>query len=64
MQIGFTLEDHEAKVTPIKTAEALIECRQFDHKDLKEIIAYLSVYTKYHANDPIPSIRRGTVFDK
>ena len=63
MQIGFTLEDHESKVTPIKVAEALIEDGSFGHKDLKEIIAYLSVYTKYHPEHPY-SKGRSTVFDR
>ena len=52
MKIGFELDEHEATVTPIKVAEALIECGQFEHKDLKELIAYLSVYTKYHKEGP------------
>lgn len=58
MKIGFELDEHEAKVTPIKVAEALIECDQFDHKDLKEIIAYLSVYTKYHKPEEFPAGKR------
>lgn len=48
MQICFMLDDHETAVTPIKVANALIEDGGFTHKDLKEIIAYLSVYTKYN----------------
>lgn len=51
MQIFFNLEDHENTVTPIKVANALIDCGSFTHKELKEIIAYLSVYTRYHADD-------------
>lgn len=51
MKIGFELDEHEATVTPIKTAEALIECGIFSHKDLKELIAYLSVHTKYHPEE-------------
>ena len=50
MTIGFTLEDHENEVTPLKTAEALIACEQFSIKDLKELIAYLSVYTRYNVS--------------
>ena len=51
MQIGYTLEDYETKVTPMKIAEALIEDKSLTIKDLKEVIAYLSVYTKYHAGE-------------
>lgn len=50
MKIGFELEEHESKVTPIKIAEALIE-DGFSHNELKEIVAYLSVYTKYNKPD-------------
>lgn len=51
MQIGFILDDNEKSVTPMKVAEALIDQEEFTHKELKELIAYLSVYTKYHPND-------------
>lgn len=64
MQIGFTLEDYETTVTPMKVAEALIEDKTFDIKDLKEIIAYLSVYTKYHATDRCQPSGRSTVFGR
>ena len=50
MKITFILDDHEDKITPMKIAQALAEgTPQLSNKDLKEIIAYLSVYTKYHA---------------
>ena len=48
MNIAFELNELEESVTPIKVAEALINCNQFDYRDLKELIAYLSVYTRYH----------------
>jgi len=48
MTIGFILDDDERMVTPLKTAEAIIESEEFDYKELKELIAYLSVYTKYN----------------
>lgn len=51
MQLFFQLEDHETKVTPMKTADALINSDQFSYKELKELIAYLSVYTRYHHED-------------
>jgi len=53
MKIGFELEEHETSVTPLKVAEALIECESFNSNELKELIAYLSVYTRYNPNyDP------------
>ena len=48
MELGFILGDNEDRVTPMRTAEALVASGQFTHKELKEIIAYLSVYTKYN----------------
>ena len=51
MKVMFILDDHEAKVTPMKVADALIEEGRFSNKDLKEVIAYLSVYTKYHKEE-------------
>ena len=48
MQIGFILDENEKRVTPMKTADALINSDQFDHQELKELIAYLSVYTRYN----------------
>lgn len=50
MEIGFVLRDDEVTVTPLNTAEALISSGSFTIKDLKELIAYLSVYTRYHQN--------------
>lgn len=58
MKIGFELDEHEAVVTPIKVAEALIESGMFDYKDVKEIIAYLSIYTRYHGPDEFPAGKR------
>jgi hypothetical protein len=51
MQIYFTLDDNEKAITPLKVVEALIDQDIFNHKELKEIIAYLSVYTKYNADE-------------
>lgn len=48
MQIGFMLEENEGEITPLKTVQALIDTGRFSHKELKEIIAYLSVYTRYN----------------
>lgn len=48
MTIGFILEDNEKKVTPMKVATALVETEQFSRDELKELIAYLSVYTRYN----------------
>lgn len=48
MELGFILDEKEDYVTPMRTAEALIAPDQFTRKQLKEIIAYLSVYTKYN----------------
>ena len=48
MKIGFELDDHEKVVTPMKVADALVDCGAFTNKDLKELIAYLSVYTRYN----------------
>lgn len=48
MIISFELEDREYKITPIKVAEALINSEQFHYDELKELIAYLSVYTRYN----------------
>lgn len=53
MELGFILNENETSITAIKTADALIECGHFDERGLKEIIAYLSVYTKYRAGDKI-----------
>lgn len=51
MRVMFVLDDDEEKVTPMKVAEALIEDGHFSNKDLKELIAYLSVYIKYHMGE-------------
>lgn len=51
MKVMFALDDNETKVTPMKVADALIEDGGFSNKDLKELIAYLSVYTKYHMGE-------------
>lgn len=51
MIISFELEEHEKKVTPMNTAAAMIESEQFTRQQLKEIIAYLSVYTRYNKDD-------------
>ena len=48
MRVAFELDEHEDKVTPIGAAYALINSDIFDEKDLKELIAYLSVYTRYN----------------
>ena len=52
MEIAFILDDNENEVTPIKIANALIDAtkqsKQFPEKGLKEIVAYLSVYTRYN----------------
>ena len=48
MIIGFELESHEKRITPMNTANALIESEQFTREQLKELIAYLSVYTRYN----------------
>ena len=48
MIIGFELEEHEKKITPMNTAAAIIESEQFTREQLKELIAYLSVYTRYN----------------
>ena len=48
MNIEFVLEDHEENITPLRTAEAIVSSEFFSVKDLKEIIAYLSVYTRYN----------------
>lgn len=51
MIIGFELEEHEKKITPMNTAAAIIESEQFTRQQLKELIAYLSVYTRYNEDD-------------
>lgn len=48
MTIRFILDNDECTITPLKMAEAIIESEEFDYKELKELIAYLSVYTKYN----------------
>ena len=49
MKIIFRLASEEsAAITPLKTAEALIESGQFDDRELEELIAYLSVYIRYN----------------
>ena len=48
MKVMFILDDHESNVTPMKIAQALAEDSDLDNKELKEIIAYLSVYTRYN----------------
>lgn len=48
MEIGFILDDNEGDITPMRTAHALVSSGQFTHRELKELIAYLSVYTKYN----------------
>lgn len=51
MEIKFHLEEHEKRVTPLKMAEALVEQKEFTRDELKELIEYLSVYTRYHMED-------------
>lgn len=55
MTLEFVFEEHEEKVTPIRVANALIEtlllCKDFPEDGLKEIIAYLSVYTRYNKKE-------------
>ena len=48
MIMSFELDEHEDQVTPIKVADALISSDQFDREELKELIAYLSVFTRYN----------------
>lgn len=48
MKIGFELEPHESKVTPMKVADALIDSEQFGNQELKELSAYLSAFTRYN----------------
>ena len=48
MEIGFMLNEHETEVTPMSTAMALTKCGQFDSTDIREIIAYLSIYVRYN----------------
>ena len=48
MEILFSLDDDEKKVTPMGVAAALIESEEFNRQELKELIAYLSVYTRYN----------------
>lgn len=43
MEIRFYLKDNE-NGTPIKVADALIECGRFEAADLEEIAAHLNVY--------------------
>lgn len=53
MIISFELDEHESRVTPLKVADALISSDQFNREELKELIAYLSVFTRYNADvDP------------
>lgn len=53
MIVSFELDEHEDQVTPIKVADALISSDQFDREELKELIAYLSVFTRYNEDfDP------------
>lgn len=53
MIISFELDDHEDRVTPIMVADALISSDQFDREQIKELIAYLSVFTRYNEDfDP------------
>jgi magnesium-transporting ATPase (P-type) len=59
MKVAFILDDHESEVTPLKTVEAIIESNQFSHDEIKEIIAYLSVYTRYN-----PPHKHHIVFEK
>ena len=48
MNIGFVLNDDEDTVTPLKAAESIIDADVFSIKELKELIAYLSIYTRYN----------------
>ena len=48
MDIQFVLNDDEDYVTPMKVADALVNVSSFSHKDIKEIIAYLTVWSKYN----------------
>lgn len=47
MQVQFILDDLEKEVTPLKTADAIINSDQFDINDLRELIAHISIYVKY-----------------
>lgn len=48
MTIGFMLEENETKITPMKVADALIDSEALDAKDIKELVAYLTVWYKYN----------------
>ena len=48
MKIAYELEEHESYITPLKIAEALVDSGQLDHDEMKELIAYLSVFTRYN----------------
>lgn len=53
MKIMFELDEHESDVTPMMVASALIDAvgasKTFPDNGLKEVLAYLSVYTRYAA---------------
>ena len=48
MTINFVLNDNEDNVTPLKTAEALVDSGQVTYLELKELVAYLSVFFDYN----------------
>ena len=51
MEFNIVLDDRESRMEPIKIAQNLIELvndKYLKTKDIKEIIAYLSVYTRYN----------------
>ena len=50
MQVNFILDDDESVVTPMKIAEALADIPHLSVNQLKELVAYLSVYIKYNSD--------------
>lgn len=49
MKLLFEMDAYESTITPIKLADALVECGTFDAKELGELGAYLSTYSAYNS---------------
>ena len=48
MTVNLILDDNEDKITPMKIAEALIDSGQVTYLELKELVAYLSIFLDYN----------------
>lgn len=51
MTMHISLDDNETRIEPIKLARNIVDMvneERLTHKDVKELIAYLSVYTRYN----------------